>query len=76
MNFNDTKKLITSNIKYVHFIIKFTIQELVYTSTIGVCYFITSIIQISLTNRDDYETSLTLYGYYGGYITAGVCILL
>jgi len=52
------------------------IVELLYTSITALGYFIFSIIHISLTNRNDYEVSITYFGFYGGYIAAGIFGLL
>ena len=45
---------------------------MVYTILAALGYFIFSIIHMSLTNRDDYEVAITFYGFYSGYIAAGV----
>lgn len=64
--------LFSSFIRVLIWKCSFLKQEMIYTSMTAIGYFIFSIIHLSLTNRDDYEISITYYGFYNGYIAAGV----
>jgi len=46
--------------------------ESLYTNAAAVAYLVSSLLQIILTNREDYKISLTFHDYYHDYIVAGV----
>jgi len=70
--------------------IHWTFVELVYTAVTSIAYFVTAVMHLALTNSDptqdyhpnrppntsdvSYKFSIQYYGFYGGYIAAGVGI--